>query len=41
MLVPAAIGAAGAAMVVAHRRTGGLVTALADGTRDWRRGAGV
>jgi hypothetical protein len=41
LLVVATVAFAGAAFVLVRRRTGGLVAALADGTRDWRRGAGL
>ena len=41
LLALVAIGCAGA-VVVLRRKTGGhLITAVADGTRDWRRGAGI
>jgi hypothetical protein len=41
LLALVAIGCAGA-IVVLRRKTGGHpIAALADGTRDWRRGAGI
>jgi hypothetical protein len=42
MLLFAAVGGACVVVAVTRRHGGGrVVTALADGTRDWRRGAGL
>jgi hypothetical protein len=41
LLVLAALGSAGAVFRLVRPRTSGLAAALADGTRDWRRGAGL
>jgi hypothetical protein len=41
LLVVATVAFAGAVFVLIRRRSDGLVAAVADGTRDWRRGAGL
>jgi hypothetical protein len=41
LLVLAAIGGIAALALVARRRSGALVAAVTDGTRDWRRGVGL
>lgn len=41
LLIVATMAFAGAVFVLIRRRSDGLVAAVADGTRDWRRGAGL
>jgi len=41
LLVLVALGGAFALLFLVRRRSGTLVTAMADGTRDWRRGVGL